>query len=69
LSITVLRSTDQWWVENPHNGAALTVATSASTTAELLADRDAVDTAAAELASGAAQAVPELGLVSPVEHR
>jgi 2-keto-4-pentenoate hydratase/2-oxohepta-3-ene-1,7-dioic acid hydratase in catechol pathway len=68
MTVAVLRTADQWWVESPHSSDAVAVATSASTTAELLADRDAVDKAAAELVSGTGQAVPvaELDLVSPV---
>jgi 2-keto-4-pentenoate hydratase/2-oxohepta-3-ene-1,7-dioic acid hydratase in catechol pathway len=46
MTTTVLRTADHWWVEHPGTGRAAEVATSASTTAELLADRVAVDSAA-----------------------
>jgi 2-keto-4-pentenoate hydratase/2-oxohepta-3-ene-1,7-dioic acid hydratase in catechol pathway len=61
MTISVLRTTEGWWVETP--GGASRIATDASTTAELLADRAAID--AAER-SGDTVAVDGLRLVSPV---
>jgi 2-keto-4-pentenoate hydratase/2-oxohepta-3-ene-1,7-dioic acid hydratase in catechol pathway len=67
MSICVLRTVDGWWVEDPHTGHALRIDTDAGTTAELLADRDAVDKAAAEAADHAgAVPVAQLDLRSPV---
>lgn len=51
MSITVLRTGDVWWVEAPAVGRAVRVDTDATTTAALLADRPAVDKAAAALDS------------------
>ena len=61
MSLSVLRTADAWWVSVP-SGAAM-VTTTATTTAELLADRPALDAAGT-----AAQTVPldSLDLVSPV---
>ncbi|MFI8568548.1 fumarylacetoacetate hydrolase family protein [Rhodococcus sp. NPDC078407] len=61
MSIAVLRTADAWWVETP-NGASR-IETSATTTAELLADRAAVD--AARTGTDVV-AVETLSLVSPV---
>ena len=44
MSISVLRTADAWWVATP--GGAVKISTSARTTAELLADRTAVEAAA-----------------------
>ena len=44
MTIAVLRTADDWWVQTP-TGAAK-IATGATTTAELLTDRAAVDAAA-----------------------
>jgi 2-keto-4-pentenoate hydratase/2-oxohepta-3-ene-1,7-dioic acid hydratase in catechol pathway len=61
MSIAVLRTADAWWVETP--AGASRIDTSATTTAELLADRVAVDAAR----SGTdVVAVETLSLVSPV---
>lgn len=64
MSINVLRTVESWWVDN--GGTAVPVDTAARTTAELLADRSAVEKAA--VASGRADAVPvaELSLRPPV---
>lgn len=62
MSTAVLRTDDGWWVER--DGAAHRVATDATTTAELLADRAAV-TAAAD-ADGPGTPVDGLALRSPV---
>ncbi|MFD7323311.1 fumarylacetoacetate hydrolase family protein [Streptomyces sp. NPDC059875] len=62
MSTTVLRTADAWWVSTP-SGAAR-VETGATTTAELLADREAV--AAAATSSSGHVAVADLALVSPV---
>ncbi|MEU3642431.1 fumarylacetoacetate hydrolase family protein [Lentzea sp. NPDC034063] len=60
MTTTVLRTMDGWWVERP-GGRAAKVSTSAETTAELLADRAAVDAATEPTAD-----VAELDLLSPV---
>jgi 2-keto-4-pentenoate hydratase/2-oxohepta-3-ene-1,7-dioic acid hydratase in catechol pathway len=61
VTISVLRTADAWWVQTP-TGAAK-IATSAATTGELLADRAAIDAAAA---STDTVAVDTLDLISPV---
>jgi 2-keto-4-pentenoate hydratase/2-oxohepta-3-ene-1,7-dioic acid hydratase in catechol pathway len=61
MTVSVLRTTDGWWVQTP-TGAAR-VATTAATTGELLADRAAIDAA---VASGGTIAVDELHVLSPV---
>ena len=61
MSIAVLRTADAWWVETP--AGASRIDTSATTTAELLADRAAVD--AARTGTDVV-AVETLSLVSPV---
>ena len=62
MTISVLRTADAWWVKTP-NGAAR-IETDATTTAALLGDRQAIDSAAA----AAIDVVPveSLDLVSPV---
>ncbi|WP_306359841.1 fumarylacetoacetate hydrolase family protein [Nocardia sp. CC227C] len=70
MTTTVLRTADRWWVEDPGTGRAVEVDTTARTTAELLADRDAVDQAAATVAASAdAVEVADLDLCSPVTAR
>jgi 2-keto-4-pentenoate hydratase/2-oxohepta-3-ene-1,7-dioic acid hydratase in catechol pathway len=61
MTISILRTADAWWVQTP-TGAAK-IATSATTTGELLADRAAIDAA-----TQSADTVPvdTLTLVSPV---
>lgn len=61
MTTSVLRTSDGWWVQTP-TGAAR-IATSAATTAELLADRAAIDAAAA---GGDTVPVADLTLESPV---
>ncbi|MEU5789600.1 fumarylacetoacetate hydrolase family protein [Micromonospora purpureochromogenes] len=61
MSTSVLRTADAWWVLTP-TGAAK-VDTSATTTAELLADRPAIDAATT---STDTVPVDDLALVSPV---
>jgi 2-keto-4-pentenoate hydratase/2-oxohepta-3-ene-1,7-dioic acid hydratase in catechol pathway len=61
MTIAILRTADAWWVHTP-TGAAK-IATSAATTAELLADRAAVETATH---SSDTVPVDNLELVSPV---
>ncbi|GAA2059201.1 fumarylacetoacetate hydrolase family protein [Williamsia deligens] len=61
MTTTILRTDAAWWVETP-DGAAR-VDTDATTTAELLADRAAVDAAAT---SETHTAVQDLALVSPI---
>jgi 2-keto-4-pentenoate hydratase/2-oxohepta-3-ene-1,7-dioic acid hydratase in catechol pathway len=61
MSISVLRTADAWWVQTPTGAAKID--TVATTTAELLADRDAIETAAT-----GEDSVPlgSLALLSPV---
>ena len=61
MSLSVLRTADAWWVSVPSGAAKVT--TTATTTAELLADRPALDAAGT-----AAQKVPldSLDVLSPV---
>lgn len=61
MTISVLRTADAWWVQTP-TGAAK-IATTATTTAELLADRSAIDAAAA---TDGTVAVEDLQLLAPV---
>ncbi|OBI02587.1 fumarylacetoacetase [Mycolicibacter heraklionensis] len=61
MTTSVLRTSDAWWVRTP-TGAAK-IATAATTTAELLADRAAIDAAAA---TEGTVAVEGLKLVAPV---
>jgi 2-keto-4-pentenoate hydratase/2-oxohepta-3-ene-1,7-dioic acid hydratase in catechol pathway len=61
MTTTILRTADAWWVRTPHG--ARRIRTDANSTAELLADRAAIDAA-----SGAGDPVPvdSLELISPV---
>jgi 2-keto-4-pentenoate hydratase/2-oxohepta-3-ene-1,7-dioic acid hydratase in catechol pathway len=61
MTVSVLRTVDAWWVQTPTGAAKIT--TSAATTAELLADRAAI-----EAATHSSDTVPVDGLelVSPV---
>jgi len=61
MTIAVLRTADAWWVQTPTGAAQITV--DARTTAELLADRAAVEAATH---SGDTVPVDSLQLVSPV---
>ena len=61
MSTSVLRTSEGWWVQTPAGAAR--IATSATTTAELLADRTLVDAAAA---GGDTVPVDDLELLSPV---
>ncbi len=61
MTTSILRTNDAWWVQTP-TGAAK-IATTATTTGELLADRAAIDAAAH---SGNTVPVESLELVSPV---
>ena len=61
MSISVLRTADAWWVSDGTQAAR--IATTARTTGELIADRAAIDTAAA---SEHDVAVSDLALESPV---
>lgn len=61
MSTTVLRTADAWWVQSPEG--AKRIATTATTTGELLADRAAIEAAAA---SDEPVPVESLALVSPV---
>ena len=60
MTLSVLRTADAWWVKTP-NGAAR-IDTTATTTAQLLADRSAIDAAL----TAAVVPVDTLDLVSPV---
>ncbi|GAB3683839.1 fumarylacetoacetate hydrolase family protein [Actinocorallia lasiicapitis] len=62
MSITVLRTAESWWVQT--GAEAVRVATPAETTGRLLADRGAVDAAAAS--AGPSVPVESLALLSPV---
>lgn len=66
MSVSILRTAEGWWVEYPLSGRAVPVATDARTTRELLADRAAVDEAAAVSRTDEAVPVAELELLSPV---
>lgn len=61
MTTSILRTADAWWVHTPTGAARIT--TSATSTAELLADRAAIDAATA---GGGTVAVEELTLLSPV---
>ncbi|MEV8094521.1 fumarylacetoacetate hydrolase family protein [Kitasatospora sp. NPDC085879] len=66
MSIAVVRTSTGWWVEDAA-GRWHAIATRAATTAELLADRTAVDAAARQAAAGLAGEEPAGGeLSSPV---
>ncbi|GAA2718600.1 fumarylacetoacetate hydrolase family protein [Actinocorallia aurantiaca] len=65
MGIAVIRTRNGWWVETPEGLSA--VETSAATTAELLADRAAVETAAA--ATGTVARPEEGEILSPVTAR
>jgi 2-keto-4-pentenoate hydratase/2-oxohepta-3-ene-1,7-dioic acid hydratase in catechol pathway len=61
MTISILRTVDAWWVQNPDGAAKIN--TNATTTAELLGDRTAIDAAAH---SSDTVPVDSLTLVSPV---
>lgn len=61
MTLPVLRTADAWWLQRPDG--AVRIATDATTTAELLADRDAV---VAARDAGDPVPVDDLALVSPV---
>jgi 2-keto-4-pentenoate hydratase/2-oxohepta-3-ene-1,7-dioic acid hydratase in catechol pathway len=60
MTVSILRSTDAWWVQTPAGAARIT--TTATTTRELLADRAAIETAH----SGDTVPVDRLQLLSPI---
>ncbi|MBX7449215.1 fumarylacetoacetate hydrolase family protein [Mycolicibacterium sp. 3033] len=60
MTTSVLRTSDGWWVQTPAGAAR--IATAATTTAELLADRAAIDAAV----GGDTVPVDDLTLLSPV---
>ncbi|HEV2375198.1 MAG TPA: fumarylacetoacetate hydrolase family protein [Streptosporangiaceae bacterium] len=62
MSINIVRTVGSWWVER--DGRATAVRTQARTTADLLADRGAVEAAARD--GSAAVDASELNLLSPV---
>lgn len=61
MTLSVLRTADAWWVHTPAGAARID--TKAATTAQLLADRAAIEAAAS---STPTVAVSELNLLSPV---
>lgn len=61
MTVSVLRTADAWWVSTP--AGATKIATPASTTRDLLADRGAIDAA---LHAGETVQVESLALISPV---
>ena len=61
MSTSILRTSDAWWVKSADRAAK--IATSATTTGELLADRAAIKAAAASIDT---VAVSDLALLSPV---
>jgi 2-keto-4-pentenoate hydratase/2-oxohepta-3-ene-1,7-dioic acid hydratase in catechol pathway len=61
MTIAILRTVDAWWVQTPTG--ATKISTGATTTAELLADRAAIEAA---VSSSDAVPVDSLALVSPV---
>src|SRR6201990_3558821 len=61
MTVSILRTADAWWVQTP-SGAAR-IRTNAASTAELLADRAAIDVAAH---SSDTVPVENLALLSPV---
>ncbi|MBZ5739145.1 fumarylacetoacetate hydrolase family protein [Nocardioides mangrovi] len=65
MSLSVLRTADAWWVLTA-DGSAARVATDAATTAELLADRAAIEAAAAGAGGTDPVDIATLDLVSPV---
>jgi len=62
MTVSILRTADAWWVQTP-NGAAARIRTEAASTAEVLADRGAIDAAARP---GDTVPVESLKLVSPI---
>ena len=64
MSINVIRSADRWYVDR--DGRAAAIETSARTTAELLADRAAVEAASSAPVPADAPLVGEMELQSPV---
>ena len=61
MTVSILRTADAWWVQNPTGAAQVT--TTATTTRELLADRAAIEAAAH---SSDTAPVDSLHLVSPI---
>ena len=61
MTVSILRSADAWWVQNPTGAAQVT--TTATTTRELLADRAAIEAAAH---SSDTVPVDSLQLLSPI---
>ncbi|WP_246398004.1 fumarylacetoacetate hydrolase family protein [Mycobacterium vicinigordonae] len=59
MTLSILHTASAWWVETPAGAAK--IATSASTTAELLTDRAAIEAAGSEVVD-----VDTLDLISPV---
>lgn len=61
MTVSVLRTSDSWWVHTPTGAAP--ISTRATSTADLLADRAAIDAATT---AGGTVAVDDLRLLSPV---
>lgn len=61
MTVAILRTAEAWWVQTP--GGAAKIATTAVRTGELLADRSAIDAAAA---GAGTRAVDDMDLLSPV---
>jgi 2-keto-4-pentenoate hydratase/2-oxohepta-3-ene-1,7-dioic acid hydratase in catechol pathway len=66
MSISVLRTSGAWFVEAPATGRAVRIDTDAATTAALLADRAAVEKAAAAGETADSVEVSTLDTMSPV---
>ena len=64
MTVSILRTADAWWRKTPNGAARIDIA--ATTTAGLLADRAALDSAIAAAASADTVAVDSLSLISPV---
>lgn len=64
MSRNVIRTAEGWFLDR--NGVAVAIATDATTTADLLADRDAIAAAAEASIDGVGTRVDDLDLLSPV---
>ena len=63
MTISILRTTDAWWVHGPDGATRIT--TSATTTQGLLADRDAIELARRNPAPVAVAGLAVTGLAQP----
>ncbi len=64
MTVSILHTADTWWLKTPNGAAKIDIA--ATTTAGLLADRAALNSAIAAAASADTVAVDSLSLISPV---